>query len=336
MKNHIIPFLAALLVLASCGPGKQPISAADAQPIRVEVLEVRRAEVARLCEAPGTVVNRDLAMVASRVAGTVAEADFAIGQDVSAGQILVVFSTPEMEARVEQALAAVARAKRDYERESALLEGGASTGQTVSELAERLRMAEASLAEARAYASYARVAAPFDGRILQKLVRAGDFAAPGTPLFEVAGRRGLRIESYIPDSFPDQPIGTSIAIQAEGIDCAGILAEASPSADPMSRTRHVKLDVSCDSGLRSGQFVRIFWPVGTREDYFIPASCVTQYGQIQRVITVQDGVSRMRIVRTGERMGDDIQVLSGIEEGDLVVVGAPASLVSGSRVEVVR
>ncbi|MFA5257643.1 MAG: efflux RND transporter periplasmic adaptor subunit [Opitutales bacterium] len=339
MKRSVIfaIFSIAAVGLAGCGGhAGTDAKAAEAAPLHVRGYVVTREAVPRLCEVPGTITPRDQAVVSARVMGTVAVADFAIGQRVAQGQLLVVLSAPEMAARVDQAQAALDKASRDYERESGLLESGASTAQTVRDLSERLRIAEASLVEAQSLNSYTRIAAPFDGYITRKMAGVGDFAAPGTPLFEIAGESGLRAESTVPDSFPALPIGTALAVRSGERDYAGILAESSMAADPLSRTRLAKVDLKSADDLRSGQFVRVFWKVGEYMELVVPKSAVSRFGQIQRVFVVEQGRAHLRLIKTGEDYGDAVQILSGLDEGDVVIANPPAGIENGNPVEVER
>ncbi|MBN1403661.1 MAG: efflux RND transporter periplasmic adaptor subunit [Opitutales bacterium] len=331
---RIALFSLMALALAGCKEHERAAKAESAAPLAVSTLVLERSMQPRLCELPGTVTPKEFALVSARVMGTVARADFAIGQRVEEGSLLVVLSAPDMAARVDQAQAALDKAKRDYERESGLLESGASTAQTVRDLGERLRMAEAGLVEAQSLYSYTKVTAPFDGNITRKMVNAGDFAAPGTPLFEIAGESGLRVEVSVPDSFPMLPNGTELGVSDSSNTFTAILSESSFAADPRSRTRLAKLDLGEGAQLRSGQFVRAFWQVGELREMVLPKSAVSRFGQIERVYVVRDGRAYLRIIRTGENYGDSVQVLSGLEEGDEVVVNAPAALVNGSPVEV--
>jgi len=334
MKTLLPALLSIAAVLAAGCSDKAPAADAAGKPVPVTTLTVMRSVAPRLCEAPGTVVPRERALVSARVAGTVAFADFAIGQKVEAGQILVTLSAPEMEARVNQAQAALDRARRDFERESSLLAGGATTQETVHDMAERLRSAEAALAEAQALASYTKISAPFEGRITRKIANVGDFAAPGSPLFAIAGVGALRVEATLPESFPEVELATKLSVLADGVPEEAILAESSPAADTRSRTRLVKADLAPSSTLRPGQFVRLLWPVGTMPEILIPAGAVTRFGQMERVLLVEGSRAKLRLVRTGESHGESVQILSGLAEGDRVILDPPSGLENNSPVEV--
>jgi RND family efflux transporter MFP subunit len=337
MNVKLFPYFPCLiLALFLSGCGKESKFTTFQKPVSVEVYLAKSAEIPRLCDTPATVAARDRSLVSARVAGSVGAADFAIGQSVKKGEILVTLSAPELEARVDQSRASLDRAKRDYDRESGLFESGSTTGQTVRDMAERLRMAEAALSEVKTLASYTKIAAPFDGRITKKFANIGDYAGVGAPLFEIDGESGLRIEASIPESFPEVKLGTKLVLRSENRDVECILSESSPAADPQSRTRLVKADIPDDGGLRSGQFVRLLWPVGTLEELLVPKLAISRFGQIERVFVAKDGVAHLAIVRTGEAHGDRIQILSGVADGDLVIVKAPSDLENGARVEVAR
>jgi hypothetical protein len=134
-----------------------------------------------------------------------------------------------MISRVEQAQGAFDKALRDQRREASLLEKGASTTQTVREMEEKLRIAEAALAEAKTLESYTRVEAPFDGRITEKLVNAGDYAANGTPLFEIEGYGSLQLELVPNPSRRTKSAPAWKSVRRNTIH--GILTEFSPAAD---------------------------------------------------------------------------------------------------------
>ncbi|HEX7618532.1 MAG TPA: efflux RND transporter periplasmic adaptor subunit, partial [Verrucomicrobiae bacterium] len=87
----------------------------------------------------------------------------------------------------------------------------------------------------------------------------------------------------------------------------------------------VKLDLSGAIGLRSGQFGRVSVPVGEASAIRVPDSAVIQRGQMELVFVVANGHAQLRLVKTGNRVGDEVEVVSGLDSGEQVVtVGAPA------------
>jgi membrane fusion protein (multidrug efflux system) len=116
-------------------------------------------------------------------------------------------------------------------------------------------------------------------------------------------------------------------------DLSGIVAEIAPNADPTSRTFRVKLDVPASPGLKLGQFARLIVPVGESTSMRVPTSAVVQRGQMELLFAVENRHARLRLVKTGRRVNDETEILSGLDSGDSVVVDNPRQLVDGQPVQ---
>ena len=334
----IFPFLffaAALIALAGCGGHTESTARHETLPtLKVKVGTVVSREVTRGQPLPGTVYPTDQAIVAAKIMATVEETAFTIGQRVHTGEILLKLKADELNARVEQAKAGLARIRRNYERESDLLSQGATTAETVRTLEDELRLAQARLAEANTLLTYTRVEAPFDGIITSKNVRRGDLATPGSPLLTIEGDGGYQVHVQVPDSLSSLPANEAIIIESGNNQISGTLAEWSPAADPASRSRLAKIDLPRDAGLRSGQYVRVVWPASPALVLEVPASAVDRLGQMIRVFSVENGRAHLRLIRIGDPYGDAIRILSGLEAGERVVLAPSPELRDGQPVEI--
>ena len=273
------------------------------------------------------------ATVAARVMGTVATANLAVGQAVKDGETLVQIKAGEISAQLEQARAALAQAERDHARETSLAEKGAAAAESVRFTADQLRLARARLREAEAMVDYMHVTAPFDGVITEDWINAGDLAAPGQPLFTIEGTSDLRAEVPVPESLSSIAPGTAIAVQIDGQTYSGSLAELSPAADATSRTRLAKISLPDSAGIRSGQFVRALWPLANETILIAPKSAVQSFGQMERVFVIVQNRAQLRIVRTGADLGDNVQILAGLDAGEAVVLNPPANLRDGQPLQ---
>ena len=106
-------------------------------------------------------------------------------------------------------------------------------------------------------------------------------------------------------------------------------SEIAPAADSASRTFLVKLDLQGTTGLRAGQFGRVAMPVGETSALRGPASAVVQRGQMEIVFVVSDGKAQLRLVKTGKRIGDEVELVSGVSAGEKVVVEGATGLADG-------
>jgi len=198
-------------------------------------------------------------------------------------------------------------------------------------------MAKAAAAEAKTMMSYCEVLAPFDGVITRKLADVGDLAAPGKPLLQMENPDTLRLEADVPEALVGNvKLGDKLAVRiaAVGSEIEGTVAELSPTADPNSRTYLVKLDFPGATGLRSGQFGRVSVPVGEASAIRVPAATVIQRGQMELVFVVVNSHAQMRLVKTGSRVGDEVELVSGLNYDEQVVTENASDLVDGQPVTI--
>ena len=182
---------------------------------------------------------------------------------------------------------------------------------------------------------YARVTAPFDGVITRKYADVGDLASPGKALLEMEDARDLRLEVDVPEAVVGHlALGDKLPVRVSGVsnELAALVSEISPAADPNSRTFLVKCDLPPNEGLRTGQFGRAAMPVGETSALRTPAAAVVQRGQMELIFVVTNDHAQMRIVKTGKRVGNEIELVSGVDAGEEVVIEGAEGLVDGQPV----
>ena len=334
MKHHLVlPALALGLLAGGCS--RDPHAAPPLPTVAVRTTEVRAITELRRTELPGTVRAVERAALAPKVTGTIAQLPITLGQSVKRGDTLAIISANEINARLAQAEAGLAQARRDLERETTLEAKGASATETVRSMQDRVAIAEATVAEARTMLTYTTITAPFDGVITRRLVNEGDLAAPGNPLLELENPALQRVEVEVPDSLAAVAVGTEVPVRINTLELVGRVAEVSPALDAVSRTFLAKIDLPAGAAVRSGQFARVAWPAGETKALVVPAAAVTTFGQMERVFVVANNSASLRLVKTGARHGAEIEILSGLAAGERVVSDvAAAPLRDGQPVEV--
>jgi len=204
---------------------------------------------------------------------------------------------------------------------------------------DRIEQARAGLKNAEIYATYTRVTAPFAGIVTAKHVEAGAMSVPGQPLVTVEDNRNYELEVSVQESrlgaikIGDQAVVIVDALQGENM--TGVVNEIVPSGDPASHSFMVKLRLPANPGLRSGMFGRARFADGRQEKISIPSNAIVQRGQLTGVMIVDDSdKARFRLVKTGKRYADRVEVLSGLEPGQRVVTQGVQQLADGSLVRV--
>lgn len=287
-------------------------------------------------EAVGTVRAQLRAAIEPKVSGRIEALLVLPGQVVKAGEVLVRLDGREFQARLDQALALRDQARADFERQKQLLAGKITTQADFDAGKARMGVTEANASEAETMLAYRTVTAPFAGTITRKLADVGDLATPGKPFIELEDQTGLRLEADLPEALVARvKLGDKLAVSipSAGAQVEGVVSEISPVADAVSRTFLTKLDLQQSPTLRAGQFGRVTVPVGESKAVRVPVSAVMRRGQMELVFIAVADHAQLRIVKTGKTLGEEVEIISGIEPGEKVITEDVAQLRDGQPVK---
>jgi len=316
--------LALLLVIAvaGCERATQSPPPPDLPPLKAQTVVVQPQKVPDIYEVVGTVRPKFGATVSAKVMAAILQIPVKPGDLVKEGDTLAKLDDRELRAAFE-------RAQGDYERYKKLLQEGVATKAEFQAAEERYRVAQAAL-------SHATITAPYAGIVADKLCEVGDLATPGKPLFTIEQADDYRLEAYVPERFAHVvPVGATVhvLVEAVGGECDAVIGEVVPANDPASRSFLIKADLHRRKPLKSGMFGRAQIRVGERTGLFVPKSAVRERGQLSFVFVAQDGRARMRLVRLGKTFGDKVELLSGVEPGETLIVSADGDLSDGRRIQ---
>lgn len=356
---------AAMVTAALAGCGKEEAHPqAIPQVVKgVTVMDISAGTVPEVMEAVGTVKAENSAVIAARIPGTVTGVLVREGERVSKGKLLVTLMATETTAGAAGATAAVEEAKRGldealarkrladttfgrYERllkEQAVTRQEFDSRQMEKEVADqgveraraRLVQAEEAARSSAAVAGYTRITAPLAGVVTGKTVDVGMTVFPGMPLMTVEQEGAYRLEVNAPASLLGKvKVGDRVDVVLPGMpETAGRVVEVIPSADPVSRTFPIKVAVNL-AGVRSGLYGSAFFTVGEKQGVMLPSSAVMERGALTSVWVVDEGrIARMRLVKLGRRVGDRVEVLSGLSRGERVVIAGIEKVSDGARIE---
>jgi RND family efflux transporter MFP subunit len=213
-----------------------------------------------------------------------------------------------------------------------------------------IEVAEANLSSARAAAgaatateSYARLLAPFDGLITERLTDPGNLAAPGVPLLRIDSDGARQIVVRVDEAraayvHPGDRVIVEIDRVSEDAPeetaIEGTVAEVARAVGADQRTFTVKVTVPVTVTARSGTFARVIFRGPPRRALLVPTDAVHRHGQVSSVYVVQDGLARLRLIQTGPSSAAGVEVLAGLDAGESVVISPIAGVADGTRVTV--
>jgi len=342
----------------ACGGGHGSPERVNAGTVQARVAQAAVVTVPTTVELYGTVEAGRSVAVSSRVMAAVTAVLVKAGDPVKKGQVLVEIDPQtakgqEAQARggLAQAQAALAVAARNHERFRVLHDKGAASeleldlARMQHEQAQgAVQQAQGAVEAASSVARESQVVAPFAGRIVSRMVEVGDLAAPGRPLVMVESDQGRRLVVAVPQSAAlagGLGIGSELPAVLDALGRDRVLpakvVEMTPGADPAAHTFLVKLDLG-DLEVVSGATGRARLTTGQRQAVEVPRLAVLSSGGLSMVV-VRDaaGLARSRAVTLGGMDdGERIEVLSGLQGGEDLLLGLSALPGDGARVEEVR
>jgi RND family efflux transporter MFP subunit len=324
-----------LFALTGCHRESAAENPAKLAPIAVKVATVENRPRMAMEEVVGSVRARLHSSIEAKVSGKIERMLVVPGQMVKAGDLLAELDVRESKARLDQASAVRDQAQQELRRATGLLNDKTISQQEFDLAQSRARVADAAVTEAETMLGYAKIVAPFAGVVTRKLADVGDLAVPGKPLLELEDPSALRLEADIPEALIERiKLGGKYFIRVGSFTnlLEGISSEMTPVADPASRTFLVKFDLPASEGLRVGQFGRVQVPVGEGAALRVPGSAVVQRGQMELVFVVVDGKAQLRLVRTGKRVENEVEVVSGLSANERVVREGAGALTDGQPV----
>ncbi|NGZ02549.1 MAG: hypothetical protein CV090_05815 [Nitrospira sp. WS238] len=338
--RSVIHLLVAIALLAGCGASEEPpttsVSAASAKTIQVSLVEVKSTTVPIRVEVTGQVAAIFQATLSSRIQGTIDKLLVREGTKVSKGQVLVRLDSRDLQADLARANADIENAKAHLDRMDQLYTQDAVSKQEMENATRAYRVAEANRKAVEAQLSYTVVKAPFDGVITEKDVEAGELASPGQPLLKMEDPRRLRLEATVAEGdLKSVSNGDNIPVVIDALEgdvLTGTVSQVLPAGDPRTHTFMVKVDLPNTPGLKTGMFGRFQLDKGTTLTLLVPSATVVERGELTSLYAVgTDRVARLRWVKLGRRFENQVEILSGLNEGERILAdgsrGADGALV---------
>ncbi len=342
------------LILLSTLVSSGMSSAVLAQQAMVSVDPVVRQPFTQTVPILGRLVAKQSGTVGTRVAGSVVEVLIQVGDKVTQGQLvasidpeplklqkqLAEAQRAEAQTRIATARAQLALASQEVKRMSSLQNSASVSKATLDDANQQQNIAFARVREAEAAVSssgasinlaelnlrYAQINAPFNGTVTAKLTEVGSYLQRGQPVIELVSDKLLELEADIPSNrLSGLSPGRKIRIRLDpGSQHQASVRAVVPEENPNTRTRRVRFNLDSDTAdmtLAVKQSVTLYIPAGAdREIFSVHKDAVVRKGSENIVYVVEENIAKLKSIQLGDAIGDRLEVLGGLNEGDLVVI----------------
>lgn len=286
----------------------------------------------------GVVRSRLAAKIAPKLNARIVEIVVNPGDNVKKGDVIARLDDRDLRAAYHAAMAAhtaaqaqATQAVADERRMVDMYEKQAATKQNYDAALAQAKAARAIAHQAASAAQQSKVmlgenvlVAPFDAVVGERLQEPGDMGLPNQPIVTLYKPNDLRLEASIA-SHCAAPIklGMTVNVRLDSLHQTvnATVDEITPEIDPQTRTQNIKVKLPKIDGLQQGQFGWLELACDAEQQtLMIPLTAVVHYGQLQAVKVVEGQRLTTRHIRTGKKYGEQVEVLSGLHEGETILV----------------
>lgn len=324
----ILVAAAAVMVTVARMPGRtEDLPLRQVAPVNVEVLRVEAiAQMPDILELPATLEPNRVVQVPVELAGKIEEVFVEEGQEVSEGQVILRLDTALLEAEFKRAKAQAEFDERTRERSMELLEKGVLNRSQVEEVEARATISAVALDVAQTRLDRATVKAPLSGVLNVRSHEVGEYVSAGDTVAEIVEVAKIKVVVQIPErDVRYLSLGDSIGLSVDslpGVNLSGRVTYVSEVADTSTRTTRIEVMVDNSSRrLHTGMIVRA--KISRRNltnVVMIPLSAVIPLEEGRVVYIASEGRAERREVELGIIRGSEVQVLSGLDLGDLLII----------------
>ncbi|MCZ8529478.1 efflux RND transporter periplasmic adaptor subunit [Alteromonas sp. PRIM-21] len=291
-------------------PVKTAVVSSQAFPITIESL--------------GTATANESVNITAQVTDTVKTINFDDGDKVVEGELLVQLNNTEERARVEELKANIDEAKRQFTRIADLRQSNATSEQLLDEQQARVKALQAQLDVALAQLNDLQVRAPFNGLLGNREISVGSLIQPGDTITTLDDISQIKVdfsiaENHLASVAKGQTVSAS-SVAYPGEEFTGKITNIDTRLDPVSRSIPVRATIdNQDSRLRPGMLLTVVVEKRVLSALVLPEKALVPVQDKQFVYVVKDNVAHQTEVEIGERRPGQVQIISGLSEGDEVI-----------------
>lgn len=354
LKTIALPIVFGLLFLSCSSPKNENTIANEA--VLVTVQKASQPQANGFFNASGQIEAEQFANISTRLMGYVSKVYIKVGDNVKKGQALIDINNADMTAKyaqtqagINQAEARFITAEKDHLRFQTLFEQNSASQKELDDTKTQYDIAKAQVEvaeqiqkEVDAMLSYTNIKAPFNGVITSISVKNGDMAKPGQHLLSLEApgdfvATAMLSEKNIP--FVNKNDSVNVLVKSNGTSLKGIVSEVSSSSQNSGGQYLVKIKLSIPvaTKLYSGMFVAASFRSHTKlsSQVLVPKKAIFNKGDLYGIYTISSSnTAILRWLKLGKSIGDQVEVLSGLTNGESYIISAESKLYNGVKINI--
>jgi membrane fusion protein, multidrug efflux system len=329
--------IAGLLLLPTAAaysaapPGGMPPMPVEAQPVTV-------GELLRSAETVGTLRGNEAVILRPEIQGRVEKILFEEGQQVTAGQPMIQLDDDQYQAELSEAVANRDLSDANYRRTKELIKRKVASDTDRDKSYAELQANKARLALKKEALSKTVLAAPFDGVAGLREVSVGDVVSPGQSLMQVVDLDPIKVDFHLPEIYVGElQVGQQLKISVDAFPnetFTGEVYAVAPQIDTAGHSIQLRATVpNSDGRLRPGMFARVSLVLKRYDNAIsVPEEAIVPMGDKLLIYRIKEGKAEMVPVKLGVRNKAMVQVVQGLEPGDVVITAGQIKVRPGAAV----
>lgn len=315
--------------------------------IAVQIAKVSYEKINSDYIANGTFLPLQELMITSEAPGKVTKILVKEGQRVKAGQTLAIIKGEAQSVDLSTAEAAYQNALKDNQRMEQALKSGGVTQQQVDMSRLQLQNAKAQVDQARIRVGDTNVKSGIDGIVNQRMIETGTFVSPGMPMFEIVDISALKLrvevnESQVINYREGDTISVSAAVKPDEKIQGVIHFIASKASASLNFPVEILLQNAADNNLKAGMYGTAIFSSVEKKNQIKPVLAIPREAFVgglnnaQVFVVNSDQTVHLTKVSIGRNMGSQIEIISGLQEGQNVVTSGQINLTDGAVVRIMN
>jgi RND family efflux transporter MFP subunit len=295
-----------------------------ALPAGATTVEAKTEKLHTRIDVVGTVQSERKIHLSSRISAYIKDVLVTAGKPVKQGDLLVELDQREIREQLTAAEAQQAQAKTAYQRAKRLLETNATTSQNFEVAESAFKAASANVDGIKVMLSDTRIVSPLDGIVTDRRIEIGDLANPGQVLLSVYDASRMRMEVSVPARLVEHFTAgrtVNVVLDQPKRELTGKVSHIVSEVDSKTRTQLVKIQLDDDATRPlPGAYGHVWVESEPHDAVLLPARAVYRVGQLEYVQLVRGDRVLRRLVKTGPRASERVEILSGMIAGEQVLL----------------